>query len=946
MTKGSTMEVDFESACPDHSRQRRNELNMNETCVNTRLGSFKDANDSCSIEREKEDEDFYIICEGHSIPKEQDTTNYAEIRTKIPCLPVDTTTKPSSSEARRTRESDNPILRLDKPDTSSVVDCEKDYGQRRKIVTKDDFALYENTHPAKHVRQHGRQKNDEKRCCTCSDSEIGYHNTDSEIVYQNTSDSFNSSHVYENFERKTGWCAQRMNSERSTASNETSETESLYEDLDDVYEAMSPPKCASKPIDIVYTSIAFEQRVKASPTSVGSYSNSSSLGSLDRPVLHRSVSYSYGGAPLGVGKPPELPPQRIRGSRSYTGNSRRPRPQSLHMECQHPTTDFGLGLYTGTLVGCCIVTKTSPKSVQKVIGDYLAREKKDQSKPVSFQVTSESLRLGLNCAPWRILAENSVDDIGCITTYSSSNKTALGYTISKPGEDTKLFVIHCSDADQIKDAIVRNFKRPPATNLLSKWSSMGVLATPRSSKARSLPRMCTPRSRRNNEVANFDELVYLGSHKVKKSFLVVNDNISSVLDHRDSKEYTVAKIELYKDAIHLKNSGQDRILDIHQLEWILSMGLFDEDRRYFGYISSKAFQGSKTRTSCHVFRCNRVGLASQILETIRQACQATYLARTSDYPPECRSRTNSGGSTSSEGSVSSNSETVSLGSTSSSPTDVDWNRARSPRLRKKASRFLPKRLSRNRMTTIQSFTEEDTGIDTLGEETTDTCSPEEKPETKSVPKEVTQPAEKINQPQEKVTQTQEKVTQLQEKVTQQPEKVTQPQEEVTKPPGKVPEERLPQPPVEKPCIEKRTPEEKSRSENSKESSEKRFSILYLISTIVSPPLKPKHVKECLKQFQKSVDKAMKKSTNNGQHYRKAQLVFSPNGVMIVDNQTQAAQAFYERATISGVQSHPDGKCAFAFTTVVSGNTKHKCHLFLQDTDPIDAIVREIQTYVR
>jgi hypothetical protein len=113
------------------------------------------------------------------------------------------------------------------------------------------------------------------------------------------------------------------------------------------------------------------------------------------------------------------------------------------------------------------VARTSPKSIQKIIGDYLAREKKEHSKPVSFQVTSEFLCLSYNCAPWWLLAKNSVDDIGCITTYSANNKTALGYTISKPGEDTRLFVIHCSDADQIKDAIVKNFKRPATTNSVS-----------------------------------------------------------------------------------------------------------------------------------------------------------------------------------------------------------------------------------------------------------------------------------------------------------------------------------------------------------------------------------------------------------------------------------------------------------------------------------------------
>jgi hypothetical protein len=87
-----------------------------------------------------------------------------------------------------------------------------------------------------------------------------------------------------------------------------------------------------------------------------------------------------------------------------------------------------------------------------------------------------------------------------------------------------------------------------------------------------------------------------------------------------------------------------------------------------------------------------------------------------------------------------------------------------------------------------------------------------------------------------------------------------------------------------------------------------------------------------------VDKAMKKSPDSGQHYRKAQLVCSPGGIIIMDDQTQTPQAFYERATISG-------KCAFAFMTVVSGNTKHKCHLFLQDKEPIGAIIKEIQTYI-
>lgn len=459
------------------------DVNMNVTYEN-----IKDLNNkvrSRSVGSETEYVEF-IVCEGSSIPNEQQTTHYAEIHTrkpaeslarktptkspdksdKSPAKSAKSPAKSTESLPRKTRESDNPILRGSHDNDKS--DDSKDNCRPR--FTQDDSALYENTRTAKHVLSCGRENSrngHEKLQCSRSDSERvvqqqPQQNIDPEIVCQHTSDVFNTYHVYENFEDRM---KSRM-SIKSTTSNETSETESLYEDLDIVYEEMSPPsqqRPVSKPIDIVYTSIDFGRRTNPSPVSVGSCSNSSSLGSLERPELRRTTSYSCGNVPLAVGKPPELPQ---RGSGSFT---KRSRPRSLHLGNPEGTqnTDFGLGLYTGTLVGSCIITKTSPKSIQKVIGDYLAREKKEQSKPVSFQVTSEFLCLSYNCAPWWLLAKNSVDDIGCITTYSANNKTALGYTISKPGDDTRLFVIHCSDADQIKEAIVKIFKRPATTNSVS-----------------------------------------------------------------------------------------------------------------------------------------------------------------------------------------------------------------------------------------------------------------------------------------------------------------------------------------------------------------------------------------------------------------------------------------------------------------------------------------------
>ena len=129
----------------------------------------------------------------------------------------------------------------------------------------------------------------------------------------------------------------------------------------------------------------------------------------------------------------------------------------------------------------------------------------------------------------------------------------------------------------------------------------------------------------------------------------------------------------------------------------------------------------------------------------------------------------------------------------------------------------------------------------------------------------------------------------------------------------------------------------------------RFNVFYCISTIVSPPLKQKHIKNCLKQYQKSVDKEMKKSTVSTQlvqHYKKVQLVINENGITIIDDVSKTPQAFFERATLSGVQAQPEGKFAFAFTTVVSGNTKHKCHLFLQDKEDMNRIVSVIQSQIR
>lgn len=247
------------------------------------------------------------------------------------------------------------------------------------------------------------------------------------------------------------------------------------------------------------------------------------------------------------------------------------------------------------------------------------------------------------------------------------------------------------------------------------------------------------------------------------------------------------------------------------------------------------------------------------------------------------------------------------------------------------------------MSTIQSFSEEDhdTGIDTLGEETS--CETEAKPHAISTKRHDT------------IT-TQDAISTQEDKQTPEgkptfnvlPHSENHPPEETlvcVRSSSEQKNQSDKHPAEEKPHSQKTTAEEKNQPEIAPESLEKRFNVLYLVSTIISPPLKPKHVKECLKQYQKNVDKAMKKSTANIQHYQKALLILNARGLMIMDEQSQTPQAFYERETISGVQSHPAGKCAFGITTRVSGNTKHKCHLFIQDKEPICVITKAIQTYI-
>lgn len=112
--------------------------------------------------------------------------------------------------------------------------------------------------------------------------------------------------------------------------------------------------------------------------------------------------------------------------------------------------------------------------------------------------------------------------------------------------------------------------------------------------------------------------------KVKKSYLVINDSIDTLLDKLHPKDFKPITLKIRPEEILIVDENTHETLHHHSISWVLSLGVFSEDSRLFGYIVTEARQGEKTRMFCHAFRCGRVTASVTATETIRLACQATF----------------------------------------------------------------------------------------------------------------------------------------------------------------------------------------------------------------------------------------------------------------------------------------------------------------------------------
>lgn len=114
---------------------------------------------------------------------------------------------------------------------------------------------------------------------------------------------------------------------------------------------------------------------------------------------------------------------------------------------------------------------------------------------------------------------------------------------------------------------------------------------------------------------------------MKKSYLLINEGITSLLERAHPKEFKNIFLEVHLEEIQLIDAKDNTILQQHAIPWILKLGVYEEDPRLFGYIVSEARQGEKTRMFCHVFRCGRITSSVAATEAIRLGCQATYSER-------------------------------------------------------------------------------------------------------------------------------------------------------------------------------------------------------------------------------------------------------------------------------------------------------------------------------
>lgn len=102
-------------------------------------------------------------------------------------------------------------------------------------------------------------------------------------------------------------------------------------------------------------------------------------------------------------------------------------------------------------------------------------------------------------------------------------------------------------------------------------------------------------------------------------------------------------------------------------------------------------------------------------------------------------------------------------------------------------------------------------------------------------------------------------------------------------------------------------------------------VFYICSSVITPPLKEKRVKEIYRQYKKEVERNGKPEAIGKSIDLK---IVTKEGVFLIDrNKPNSIERQYTMSSIDKFMKHPDETGFFAFSVKIQDNTKHNCHLF-------------------
>ncbi|XP_068682779.1 uncharacterized protein [Montipora foliosa] len=633
---------------------------------------------------------------------------------------------------------------------------------------------------------------------------------------------------------------------------------SSYENVRDVLEC-SKLKEKSSPVDIVYSDLHFhDSRLSFPRGSKLALESATPTNGLDNKLKVEETSRC-----LPVQPSPRLPPR----GENVTHD---PRQKSRSLE---KLSGGVLGFYSARFVRGIVVQRSNAKALQTSIHDLVSKTKVEDCSSVNVEVTSDMMRISTNCPPWEVIASFDIENIGCIDLYEHETST-LGVIVCVPETDAHCYVIQCPDAQLIYSAVKNAFNssNPKAFNV--------PISTP-----------VGPGSwLGEKDVTTFSGISYLGSLKMKKTYLLINEGISSLLEKAHPKEFKTVFLEVQSENIRIIDGRDSKILHEHAIPWILKLGIYEEDPRLFGFIVSEARQGEKTRMLCHVFRCGRVTTSVAATEAIRLGCQATYSERRDSARANKRisflSSSSNGSQECSGSPPSSDSSDVVF------TEEVENKRDTNPENSKVKGKDPTKRhsLSLTRFVSIPR--------------TIRSTSLPHAFHASSASKK---------------------------------DKESHTQGDTEKP---------------HPTFERTTSVSSAGASDVADSSweiveekEYNFDVTYLCSTVINPPLRPKHLRECVKQYQKQHAKAFKKFGVNPA--KEVSLFVSIDGVKMTNKNAQKGEQemFFPFSSVNHVMAHPENPEYFAFALVVTGDSKHKCHLFQQTKVPPGELIETFQSFM-